>query len=133
MQTESQTVDPYKNLPKGLNDEDLWKEVIKRIDTIDKTRRSIRKQITEMDQKTELTQIDQLKHSSEQLAMERAALHQEMAIIKQRIKKFRRERNGMIPHSLAIEFMLIAKKRLPESAFNDIRNQAAINIAKHKA
>ncbi|MBF0451388.1 MAG: hypothetical protein HQK75_11850 [Candidatus Magnetomorum sp.] len=136
MNSNSDPIDPYSNLPKGLNDENLWKAMIQRIDEIDTIRRSIRDQIklSRVNEQTQNIPIDpqwlcQTQQKSATLARERIALHEEMKTIRTRIKRARRERNGRPVESLAIEFMLIAQQKLPINIFNDIRNEAAVNIA----
>jgi len=125
---ETNVTDPYKNIPKGLNDEHLWNAFIRRIEDIDMTRRSIRSQLDLATANNENQKIRELKTESNMLAKERAALHNEMKLVKKRIKKSRRERNGQPPERLAIEFMLIAQKKLPKAVFADIRNEAAMNV-----
>ena len=139
MNSTSDSVDPYFNLPKGLNDENLWKAMIKRIDEIDDSRRSIRNQIQQSTQKKQSSEnpidyqwIDTIRKQSDDLSRERAALHDEMGKIKNRIKSKRRERNGRPVESLAIEFMLIAQKKLGAEVFNAIRDEAAMNVALYK-
>ena len=139
MNLNNEPVDPYINIRKGLNDEDLWKAMIKRIDEIDETRRSIRHQIniSKSNAKANRNAIDtqwlnDAKENSAKLASERIALHEEMKKVKERIKRVRRERNGRPAESLAIEFMLIAQKKLSENIFAVIRDEAAMNIASYK-
>jgi len=127
------TVTDPKNIPKGLNDEDLWKAIIRRIENIDISRRAIRTQLKIATNNNEKQKIIELKTESDVLLQERFFLHDEMKRVKKRIKKVRHERNGQLPESLAIEFMLIAQKELPEPVFTDIRNQASMNIISHKS
>jgi molecular chaperone GrpE (heat shock protein) len=126
-------IDPYQNIAKGLNDENLWQALNKRIEEIDIIRRSIRSQLNIASTNNEKQKIIELKTESNELLQERFALHNEMKKIRTRIKKSRRERNGQLTESLAIEFMLIAQKKLTEPVFNDIRNLAAMNIVNYKS
>jgi len=126
-------IDPYLNIPKGLNNENLWKAFIKRIEEIDTIRRAIRSNLNLATAKNETLKIQELKAESIALLNERNALHNEMKLVKERIKQYNRLLNGQIPQPLAIEFMLIAQKKLPKSVFADIRDEAAIRIVSHKA
>jgi len=126
-------IDPYMNIPKGLNDENLWKAFIKRIEEIDITRRAIRSYLDLATKNNDQLKIEELKAESNALLDERIALHNEMKLIKERIKQYNRLLNGQIPQPLAIEFMLIAQKKLPQAVFAEIRNEAAIRIVSHKS
>jgi DNA repair ATPase RecN len=139
MSSTNECIDPYINIPKGLNDENLWKAMNQRIVEIDDIRRSFKNQIriaSEREQQKkspiDIQWLKKVKQQSRELAKERAALHEEMKNVKKRIKKVRRERDGRPAESLATEFMLIAQKKLSRHLFNNIRDEAAINVALYK-
>lgn len=118
-----------QNIPKGLNDEDLRIAILKRIDDIDTSRRSIKSQLNLATTNNERQTIIELSGKSNLLLNERFALHNEYLRIKQKIKRCHRSQNGFPPATLAIEFMLIAQKKLPDDVFAEIRNEASMNIA----
>jgi hypothetical protein len=125
---EISATDPYTNIPKGLNDKDLWTAMKKRIEEIDVIRRSLKVQLNLATSTNDKKKLYELKNNSNHLAKERAAIHDEMKLVKKRIKKCNREHNGRVSETLAIEFMLIAQEQLPKAVFTEIRNEAAMNI-----
>jgi len=130
---DNKVADPYINIPKGLNDNDLWKAISNRIDAIDTMRRSLKTQIHQASSNNKQQQLFELKNQSNLLLEERTALHNEMKQVKSRIKKSHREFSGRVPETLAIEFMLIAQQTLPKAVFENIRNEAAMNIVSYKS
>jgi molecular chaperone GrpE (heat shock protein) len=125
--------DPYKNTPKDLSDQDLWDSLNRRIEKIDEIRRSIRSQRNQATANNDKQKLNELSAEANMLIKERFAIHNEMKLIKQRIKKGRRnQQRSSARESLAIEFMLIAQKKLPQTVYDDIRNEAAMNIACQK-
>jgi len=128
---------PYKNIPKDLNDENLWHAMNSRISDIDSIRRTIKIQLFQANANNEQQKLIELKNKTHLLLLERIALHDEMKRIKERIKNKRchhhRSQNNSLQESLAIEFMLIAQQKLPMNIFADIRNEAAMKIVDRKS
>ncbi|ETR73816.1 MAG: hypothetical protein OMM_06713 [Candidatus Magnetoglobus multicellularis str. Araruama] len=126
-------IDPYQNIPKGLSDQGIWNAMNKRIDEIDSIRRSIRKQLHLATAKNKQDELIQLKDISSLLLEERVVLNNEMKQIKQRIKQKSRGTNDRPQETLALAFMMIAQKKLPQAVFANIRDEAAMKIVLHKA
>jgi hypothetical protein len=122
-----------KNIPRGLNDADLRKAILKRIDDIDTSRRSIKTQLNIATANNKRQKIKELSLESNILLKERFALNNEYKLVNKKIKRYHRDQKGAIPESLAIEFMLIAQKKLPDDVFAKIRDEASMNIACYKS
>jgi hypothetical protein len=116
------------NIPEGLNDKDLQKAILKRINDIDICRRSVKSQLNLATANNEKQKIKELSKKSKLLLNERFALHDEYKQVKQNSKRSNYQKNSHIPESLAIEFMLIAQKKMAKNFFEEIRNEAAMNI-----